>query len=366
MKPLPLRDEHVAAGAEFGDTFGWEVPLRYSAPAEEHRAVRQAVGLSDLSHRGILRVTGDDRVKWLQSIISNDILPLQPGQYLYSSLLTHKGKMLAYFRVYLQDDALLLEDVGEVGDLTYQAIRKFLLYGTKAKLQNLAETWGLLLVSGPRAAELIRTSFGLDTASLPPLRFVSHNLEGSPALFSRTEETGETDIEILLPSDRLGSVWRQLLTAGRPFGLKPLGSEARQALRMEAGIPAVGIDLTEDIVPPEANLEGKAFSLTKGCYPGQEVVARMDTYGSVRRHLVGLVVEGSTVPPKGAKLFSGDREVGWISSAVHSPQLGQVIAFGFPLRDFSKPETSLSIELDSRRVHATVQALPFYRRSSTA
>jgi folate-binding protein YgfZ len=135
---------------------------------------------------------------------------------------------------------------------------------------------------------------------------------------------------------------------------------------LEAGIPAAGLELTEEIVPPEANLEGKAFSLTKGCYPGQEVVARMDTYGSVRRHLVGLVVEGSTVPPKGAKLFSGDREVGWISSAIHSPQMGQVIAFGFPLRDFSKPETPLTVDLDGHKIEAVVQTLPFYRHTPSA
>jgi folate-binding protein YgfZ len=132
---------------------------------------------------------------------------------------------------------------------------------------------------------------------------------------------------------------------------------------MEAGIPKAGAELNEEIVPPEANLEGKAFSLTKGCYPGQEVVARMDTYGNVRRHLVGLVMKDSTVPAKGAKLFAGDREVGWISSAVRSPQVGHVIAFGFPLRDFSKPGTTLSIESDGARHDATVQTLPFYSRT---
>lgn len=366
MNLLRLRDEHVAAGAQFGESAGWEVPLRYGDLADEHRAVRQTVGLSDLSHRGKLRVTGDDRVKWLQSIISNDLLPLKPGQYLYSSLLTHKGKMLSYFRCYLQEDAVLLEDVGEVGDLTYQAIRKFLLYGTKAKLENLSETRGLLLVSGPRAPELIKAAFGVEVGSLPLLRFVSHDLDGTPMLLSRTEETGEFDCEVLVPADRLATVWQQLLTAGQPFGLIPVGSEARHALRMEAGFPVAGQDLTEEIVPPEANLEGKAFSLTKGCYPGQEVVARMDTYGSVRRHLVGLVLQSPQIPPRGAKLFSGDREVGWISSVVHSPQLGQVIAFGFPLRDFSKPETLLTVDLDGQRIEAVVQALPFYRRPPTS
>jgi len=133
-------------------------------------------------------------------------------------------------------------------------------------------------------------------------------------------------------------------------------------LRLEAGIPKAGPDLNEEIVPPEANLEGKAFSLNKGCYPGQEVVARMDTYGNVRRKLVGVVLKDSVVPPHGAKLYSGDREVGWISSAVHSPQLNKVIAFGFPLRDFSTAGTELTVEFESGRHAATIQPLPFYTR----
>jgi folate-binding protein YgfZ len=210
---------------------------------------------------------------------------------------------------------------------------------------------------------LVKAALGVEVGSLQSLHFLSHDPGGAPMLLSRTEETGEIDIEILLPIDRLGTLWQQLLIAGQPFGLKPVGSEARQALRMEAGLPSVGIDLTEEIVPPEANLEGKAFSLTKGCYPGQEVVARMDTYGSVRRHLVGLVVEGSSIPPKGAKLFSGDREVGWVSSATLSPQLNAVIAFGFPLRDFAKPGTNLVIEADGTRQEALVRSLPFYIRT---
>jgi folate-binding protein YgfZ len=149
------------------------------------------------------------------------------------------------------------------------------------------------------------------------------------------------------------------MVAGAPYGISPFGSQARQALRIEAGIPNAGPELNEEIVPPEANLEGKAFSLTKGCYPGQEVVARMDTYGSVRRHLAGLVLRDSTIPHKGAKLLSGDREVGWISSAVKSPRLGKSIALGFPLRDFSKPGTELDVEVGGNRLPAIVHAPPF-------
>ena len=153
------------------------------------------------------------------------------------------------------------------------------------------------------------------------------------------------------------------METGAPNGIKAVGSQAREALRIEAGIPKAGPELNEEIVPPEANLEGKAFSLNKGCYPGQEVVARMDTYGNVRRHLVGLVLNDVIIPPKGAKLFSGDREVGWVSSATTSPHQNGVIALGFPLRDFSKTGTTLSIEVEGTKHNATVVELPFYRRA---
>jgi len=362
MKQSRLYGQHTALGAVFEEVTGWDVPAHYGDSVAEHRAVRHAVGLSDLSHRGKLRVTGDDRVKWLQSVISNDILPLQPGQGRYSSFLTHKGKMLSYFRVYMQPDAVMLEDVGEIGEATYAALRKFLLYGTKAKMENCAENWGLLLMSGPNAPQVVKSAFGTDVADLKPVDFISATIGGQSALVIRAEETGESDFELLLPADGLAAAWERLMKAGKTFGIRAVGGQAREALRIEAGIPKAGPDLNEEIVPPEANLEGKAFSLTKGCYPGQEVVARMDTYGNVRRHLVGLVVKGTAVPPKGAKLFSGDREIGWVSSATSSPQLQVVIAFGFPLRDFSKPGTVLSVEIDGARHDATVQALPFYTR----
>ncbi|HKE62549.1 MAG TPA: aminomethyltransferase family protein [Nitrospira sp.] len=361
MKQSRLNDHHVKLGATFEEISGWQMPAHYGDMTAEHRAVRNAVGLADLSHRGKLRVTGEDRVKWLQSVISNDILPLQPGQGRYSSFLTHKGKMLTYFRCYIQTDAVVLEDVGEIGDTTYAALRKFLLYGTKAKMENCAESWGLLLVSGPKASHVLKASFGTDVADQKPVNFISAAIGGQTALVICTEETGERDYEILIPADGLVAAWERLMEAGAPHGIKPIGNQAREALRMEAGLPKAGPDLNEEIVPPEANLEEKAFSLTKGCYPGQEVVARMDTYGSVRRHLVGLVVKGSAVPPKGAKLFSGDREVGWVSSATLSPELKTPIAFGFPLRDFSTAGTALTIEAGGTKYDATVQALPFYR-----
>jgi folate-binding protein YgfZ len=192
---------------------------------------------------------------------------------------------------------------------------------------------------------------------------IAAKIGGHASFVLRTEETGEIDLEVLLPADALSTAWERLMEAGATYGIKAVGGHAREALRIEAGLPKAGPDLNEEIVPPEANLEGKAFSLNKGCYPGQEVVARMDTYGNVRRHLVGLVLKDSVVPPHGAKLFSGNREVGWVSSATHSPQLKTPIALAFPLRDFSAPGTNLTIEVDGARHDATIKALPFYRRA---
>jgi aminomethyltransferase len=362
MKHSRLHEHHQKLGATFEVVGGWNVPTHYGDWVTEYRAVRQAVGLSDLSHRGKIRVTGDDRVKWLQGLISNDILPLQPGQGRYSSFLTHKGKMLGYFRVYALSDSLWVEDVGEVGEATFQALRKFLLYGVKAKMENCAESWGLLLVAGPRACATVNAAFGVVMSDLEPVSTISAKIGGHTSFVLRTEESGEIDLEVLLPADALNTAWERLMEAGATYGIKAVGSHAREALRIEAGLPKAGADLNEEIVPPEANLEGKAFSLNKGCYPGQEVVARMDTYGNVRRKLVGFVLKDAAVPPHGAKLFSGDREVGWISSATSSPHLNAVIAFGFPLRDFSEPGTELTMEIDGRRHPATVHTLPFYTK----
>jgi len=363
MKQSRLHEHHAELGATFEEVAGWEMPAHYGQWGAEYQAVRQAVGLSDLSHRGKIRVTGDDRVKWLQGLISNDILPLQPGQGRYSSFLTHKGKMLGYFRVYVMAESLWVEDVGEVGDATFQALRKFLLYGIKAKMENCAESWGLLLVSGPKTCATVSAAFGVEMSDLTPVSAIAAKIGGQTAFVLRTEETGENDLEILLPTDTLPTAWERLMEAGAAYGIKAVGGHAREALRIEAGLPKAGPDLNEEIVPPEANLEGKAFSLNKGCYPGQEVVARMDTYGNVRRKLVGLVMNGSIIPPRGAKLFSGDREVGWVSSATDSPQIKTPIALAFPLRDFSAPGTNLAIEIDGARHDATVQALPFYHRA---
>ena len=153
------------------------------------------------------------------------------------------------------------------------------------------------------------------------------------------------------------------MEAGATYGIKAVGGHAREALRIEAGLPKAGPDLNEEIVPPEANLEGKAFSLNKGCYPGQEVVARMDTYGNVRRHLVGLVMKGSIIPPRGAKLFSGDREVGWVSSATALTTAQGPYRPGIPTPGLFSPRHRPHRRHRWRTSRCDGQGAPFLRRA---
>jgi folate-binding protein YgfZ len=361
MKTLPLHKQHQSLGAMFQPCGEWEVPFHYGNALLEYEAIHQRAGLADLSLRGKILVTGDDRVTWLQSIISNDILPLKPGQGRYSAFMNHKGKMLSYFRVFLEPDTLIIEDVGEVGDLTYQAIRKFLLYGTKAKLHNGLDSWGLLLVTGPKGPDVLKQAFDVEVGPLQVLDTITFTLGDAQGFIARTEETGGQDYELFVPVEVLPSLWAHLLKTGQEAGLQPVGREALETSRIEGGLARLGPDLNEKIVPPEANLEGIAFSLSKGCYPGQEVVARMDTYGSVKRRMVGLVLEtkDQQLPEAEAKIFSGTREVGWVTSSTFSPLVNKPIAFGFPLRDFTQPQTKLEVEIHGHRFPASVSTLPF-------
>ena len=246
--------------ATFGEVTGWDIPLHYGNAEEELAAVRETVGISDLSQRGRLRVTGEDRATWLQSLISNDLLSAAPGTGLYSSLLIAQGKMLTYSVLTRPRKQVILEDVGDLGETTFQALRKFLLSGTKAKMEDCAETWGLLLVSGPKPSSLLRDALSIDTTTIPPLGFLETTISGHDALILRTEETGEIDLEILIQGDGLTALWEQLCKVGEPLGIKAFGAQARETLRIEAGLPHAGKDLTEDIVPPEANLEARRLA----------------------------------------------------------------------------------------------------------
>ena len=335
-------------------------------PVLEHQVVRKQAGLIDQSHRGKLRLKGKDRTEFLHGMVTNDIQKLTPGNGLYAVFTTDKAKMLADARVYCLPDALWIDLEPEVTGKIYKHLDKYTL-ASDVTIENLTETQGLLSVYGPSSSEIITQLIA--PASPPPKEYSTTSAapDGVSILVARNEITGEVGYDLYIPMDRLAVIWNRLLQIGGPHGLKPVGLDALNSLRIEAGIARYGLDMDESNFPMEAGLEAKAISYTKGCYIGQETIARADAQGQMNKRLMGLELAGESVPKKGQSIQARPespgaegRVVGTVTGSIKSPTLEKVIAMGYLHRDFIKPGSEVSI---AGRQPARVVSLPFYTRS---
>jgi glycine cleavage system T protein len=368
MKRLPLHETHQSLGAQFKQLLDWDVPAHYGSTREEHLAVRKSLGMADLSFRGRLLVTGVDRVKFLQGLLTNDVQKLTEGQGLYAAILDPKGRMLSDLKVYAVHDALLLDLDREVTDKTVEILNRYKML-SKAKLDDLTETTIHLAIYGPMASVLLEKQFGSNlplasefSCAFPPWR--EHQIR-----IIRSYATGEDGYELVGPRDEAALLWKELFESGQNLGIKPIGVEALESLRVETGIPRYGIDMDEHTFPPEAGLEEKAISYTKGCYIGQETIARIKTYGQVHRKLMGFILkedsESARLPQHNDKIFKDGEELGFVTSSVYSPTLGHPIALGYLRRKSIQTDLQVMIKTgeDETQVAANVVDLPFYRRN---
>jgi glycine cleavage system T protein len=360
----PLYEIQQAAGAVFKPSGGQEMPRSYGNPVLEHQAVRKQSGLIDQSHRGKLRLKGKDRTDFLHGMVTNDIKKLTPGNGLYAVFTNDKAKMLSDGRIYCLADGLWIDLEPEVTGKIQKHLDKYTLV-SDVTIENLTEAFGLLSIYGPSSHGIITQMIG----SEPPTKDYStmtFSLDGVQTFAARNEITGEAGYDLCIPIDRMAPTWNRLIGMGGPYGLRPVGLDALDSLRIEAGIPRYGIDMDESNFPMEAGLEKRAISYTKGCYIGQETIARADAQGRMNRKLMGLELTAKTVPAKGLPIrapstISGtpDRVIGTVTSAVESPTLGRVIAMGYLHRDFAEPGNEVMIE----GTPAKVVSLPFYTRS---
>ena len=366
MDKSRLFEIQQASGAVFGPSVEREIVRSYGNPDAEHRAVRKNAGLIDQSHRGKLRLKGRDRTEFLHGMVTNDIKKLAPGNGLYVAFTTDKAKMLSDGRVYCLPDALWIDLEPEVTEKIYKHLDKYTL-ASDVTVENLTGTHGLLSVYGPSSSEIV--SQWVPSASLPLKEYSSSflTLNGAPILVARNEITGESGYDLYLSTDKMASTWDRLTQLGRLHGLRPVGLDALDSLRIEAGIPRYGMDMDESNFPMEAGLETRAISYTKGCYIGQETIARADAQGHMNKRLTGLEIEGESVPKKGQSIQTRPetpgaegRVVGTVTSGVKSPTSGKLIALGYLHRDFVKPGTDVSVAGQPARV----VSLPFYRRST--
>jgi glycine cleavage system T protein len=359
MQRSTLYPLHQALGATFTTTAEWEIPEHFGALQAEYQALRHGVGLCDLSHRGLVRITGRDRQRFVHAMVSNDTNNLQPGQGCYATFLTAKGHLIADFVVYAEAEAYLLE-------LEPQAVRPFIeaieffVISEDVTLHDESGHWGLLALQGPHATALLTLALGQEMPVLQMYASTTCQLAGHAVRCLRRSYTGEPGYLLLAPAAALPDVWQALWAHREACEARPVGLEMLDVARIEAGIPIYGRDMTPETLPIEAHLES-AISYTKGCYIGQEVIARIEARGHVNRQLTGLLLQGDALPEPGAKIVSPQREVGWITSATFSPARQQNIALGYVRREVLTPGTLLEVHTHGSTLAATVEELPFYK-----
>jgi aminomethyltransferase len=350
----PLYDEHVRLGAQMTSFSGWTMPLQYSSIREEHRAVREAVGLFDLSHMGELRVKDEALA---QRLLTRDPAKLRPGRIQYALLCKEDAGILDDVLVYAVEDGgyLLVVNAGNQ-DSDFEWIRR---HDGGDSSFNVGRDWALIGVQGPRAAALVQRMSSVDLSGVRYYAFVDGSVAGVACIISRTGYTGEDGFELFCASEDAVTLWRALLEAGQGDGIRPAGLGARDTLRLEAGMRLYGNDMDTDTNPLEAGLEW-TLNLDHDFIGRDAIVAARER--GLNRSLVGLKMLDRSIPRHGYPVLENGQRVGIVTSGNVSFTLGYNIAMAFVPPGLASPGTRLSIEVRGNAAPAEVVALPFYKR----
>ena len=362
MKSLSLYEVHKSLGAEFRESCGWSVPGNYNDKLSEYKTVREGVGIADLSSRGKLRISGKDHIKFLQGMLSNDVMKLEEGKGVYATILTVKGRMITDMKVYKDSDSVLLDLEPGVNEKVSELLTKFRL-SYKAPIDDLTETLGLISVQGPDSRKMLEMLLDEALPQMNEYEFQKKEYGGSELMIVYVNRTGEEGFDLYIKNNKLKHLWGELMKKGEALKIKPVGYDALNILRIESGMPIYNIDMDETNIPIEAGL-WNALDFEKGCYVGQEVVARIKWRGHVNRHLMGFACKDERVLEAGNEIFKDEKKIGWVTSAVFSPKLNKPICLGYIRREYKDPGTEVSIKCsDNTEILAQVVDLPFYRGS---
>jgi aminomethyltransferase len=359
----PLIDAHKALDARLIEFGGWLMPVQYTSIIEEHRAVRERVGLFDLSHMGELYVEGPDAGVALAAALVTDPPSLAIGRAHYSMICTPDGGIIDDLIVYRLAEASFLVvanagNAGVVSDALAERLVKF-----KAVLDDRALATGLLAIQGPRSVDVLAPHTDVDLAALRYYAIAEGTVAGIPALVARTGYTGEDGFEVFVDTAQTAKLWDVLLESVRAHDGLPVGLGARDTLRLEAGMPLYGNELDLDTNPFEAGL-GRVVKLGKpDDFVGRAALEKVARDGASRR-LVGLVMEGRGIARHGYAVLVGDRRTGVVTSGTQSPSLGVPIAMAYVAPGDAEPGTVVDVEIRDARVPARVVALPFYKRKA--
>ena len=373
-----LHEEHEKLGASFTDFGGWDMPLKYGSELAEHRAVREAAGLFDLSHMGEVWVSGPDAATFLNTALAGNLAVVKAGKAKYSFILAEDGGIiddLIVYRIAGEERAesryLVVPNAGNAPTVAAALAER--AAGFDVEVVDASAETSLIAVQGPAAEgillDVVRNEDRGAVTELPYYAWAAvriGDVDAIDVLLARTGYTGEDGFELFIPNERAAELWRLLLATGEPEGLIPCGLAARDSLRLEAGMPLYGNELGLDTTPFEAGL-GPVVSLKKEeDFVGRAALEAAKEAGP-SRVLVGLKGLGRRAGRGGYPVFAtheggADREIGVVTSGQPSPTLGYPVAIAYVEPAFAEPGTALEIDLRGKREPFEVVPLPFYRR----
>jgi aminomethyltransferase len=364
LRRSPLHDRHVAAGAKLIEFAGWEMPVQYAGVMDEHRAVRTAAGLFDVSHMGEVRVRGAGAEAFLQRLTPNDVARLVPGRAHYSGLLNERGTYLDDILVYrlTADDFLVVVNASNAArDAAW--IADAAAGESEVEVKNQSDDYALLALQGPAALGILAPLAAIpegptnDIAKLKYYGFAQGTVDGVPALISRTGYTGEDGFELYVAPADAPAVWRRLLAGGT----LPAGLGARDTLRLEAAMALYGHEIDETTTPFEAGLDW-VVKLDKGEFLGRDALRARKAAG-IDRKLVGFEIEGRGIARQGHGIVSDGEKVGEVTSGTWSPTFEKALGLAYVPPALAAVGTPLALDVRGKTLAAKVVETPFYRRA---
>ncbi len=358
MKSTPLLDLHKKLNGKIVPFSGWNMPIQFAGVIQEHRAVREGVGVFDVSHMGEIELQGPDAQKFLQKLLTNDIAPLKNGAILYSLMCYDHGGVVDDLLVhrFSGDHFFLCVNAGNT-DADFQWVLNQ-SQGYDLEVRNISDQTAQLAVQGRQAQELLQTLSDVPLESLKYYHFLEGKVHQVDSIIARTGYTGEDGFEIYFDARHAVPVYEKILEAGRPFGLQPIGLGARDTLRLEMGYALYGHEIDDQMSPLEARL-GWVIKWHKEIpFIGQAALQKQKEAGLPRK-LVGIRLLERGVPRSPYRVLQAGKPVGEVTSGTFSPSLNIGVALGYVPTGLAAIGTRLEIEIRDQAVPAEVVAVPF-------
>jgi aminomethyltransferase len=362
LRHTPLHDLHVELGARMVPFAGYEMPVQYKSIIEEHRTVRGAVGLFDLSHMGELEVRGDEAVAFLRYAVVSDPGAIEIGQAQYSMLCDDDGGIIDDLIIYRLDEQRFMVVCNASNRFAViQQLMTLLEDGDlAAEVEDRSDATGLVAPQGPLAATVLARLTDLELDQVANYHFARGKVAGIECIVARTGYTGEDGFELFCDASRTRELWQAVAAAGAGDGIRPCGLGARDTLRLEAGMPLYGNELSRDTTPFEVNL-GRVVKLEKGEFVGRPALQAVADAGP-RRKLIGLQMVDNAIPRAGYEVRAGGDAVGKVTSGTLSPTLGTKIAMALVPAALAGIGNEFEVMVRERPQRAEQVKLPFYRR----